>query len=108
MHKNDLVDGFSLRKSITGILNFLCYLFLQCLDSYNEYVFLCNPINPTASLSEASLRSQGCRQHQGCSWLYRTLAFPTRLAAAGQKLFFTLSKHQQPSHSSRGLPGGIL
>lgn len=38
---------------------------------------------------------------------YRTLAFPTKLAAAGQKLFLTLSKHQQPSHSSGGLPGGM-
>lgn len=35
--------------------------------------------------------------------LCRTLAFPTKLAAAGKTLVSTLSKHQQPSHPSRGL-----
>lgn len=33
--------------------------------------------------------------------LYSTLAFPTKLAAAGKMLVSTLSKHQQPSHPSR-------
>lgn len=42
VYKNDLVDGFSLGERIAGILSFLCYLFPLCLDSYNEYMFLCN------------------------------------------------------------------
>lgn len=88
VYKNGLVGGFSLRKSITGILNFLCYLFLQCLGFYNEHVFLCNHINPTASLSEASLLSHRCRQHQGCSMSIQDPGISHQISCCWKKALF--------------------
>lgn len=87
VYKNGLVDGFSLRKRITGILN--CLLSIsQCLDFYNKYVFLCDHMNPTASLSEASLLSHWCRQHQGCPMSIQDPGISHQISCCWKKALF--------------------